>query len=347
MKWMLTGVAALAMAASGALAQPGGGNGNGNGNGSNNVRPAAERPERGAAAERGPAARREERGNQGQGQMRQADARDGGLPDDRGNGNDRAMAEQRGNERETRGNGPAMARGNDRPASGNRPADRGRADGDRDWREPPLRYIVRDDRAGPARPDGRYLGILDGCPPGLAAKNNGCQPPGQARKTDWLVRDRYDLGWWGLPRYDSGYYRYNDGYLLRLGDGGLVSGFIPLLGGALAVGNPWPQSYGYERLDPYYADYYGLGPSYRYADNVVYRVDPETSLISSIAALLTGDEFAVGSPLPSGYDVYNVPYDYRDRYYDTDDAYYRYSDGYVYEVDPTTQLIVAAIELLA
>ena len=50
--------------------------------------------------------------------------------------------------------------------------------------------------------------------------------------------------------------------------------------------------------------------------------------------------------MPLGYDVYNVPYDYRDRYADGPNANYRYSDGYIYQVDPTTQLIAAAIELL-
>mgnify|MGYP005810412373 FL=1 len=50
--------------------------------------------------------------------------------------------------------------------------------------------------------------------------------------------------------------------------------------------------------------------------------------------------------MPSGYDVYNVPYPYRDRYNDSDDAWYRYSDGYVYQIDPQTQLISAAIDLL-
>ena len=50
--------------------------------------------------------------------------------------------------------------------------------------------------------------------------------------------------------------------------------------------------------------------------------------------------------MPSGYDIYNVPYGYRDQYRDGPDARYRYSDGYVYQVDPTSQLIVAAIELL-
>ena len=124
---------------------------------------------------------------------------------------------------------------------------------------------------------------------------------------------------------------------------------MPLLGGALGIGNPWPTYYDPVPLPVYYQDYYGLGPpdAYRYADNVIYGVDPGSSAINSILALMTGDTFAIGQAMPIGYDVYNVPYPYRDRYYDSDDAYYRYSDGYIYQVDPETQLIAAIIELLA
>ena len=76
------------------------------------------------------------------------------------------------------------------------------------------------------------------------------------------------------------------------------------------------------------------------------HVERATAAGVSAAALLTGDDFTVGQRVPAGYDVYNVPYDYRDRYYDTPEAHYRYSDGYVYRVDPTTQLVAAAIDLL-
>jgi hypothetical protein len=55
---------------------------------------------------------------------------------------------------------------------------------------------------------------------------------------------------------------------------------------------------------------------------------------------------SVGQPLPAGYSMYNVPYAYRDRYYDSPDAWYRYSNGYIYEVDPTTQLIRAMVQAL-
>ena len=92
--------------------------------------------------------------------------------------------------------------------------------------------------------------------------------------------------------------------------------------------------------------YAGLRDAYRYAGNAIYRIDPETAAITSIAALMTGGDFVVGQPVPVGYPVYNVPYPYRDRYVDGPDGYYRYADGYVYRVDPETRLVAAAIELL-
>ncbi|GMM93293.1 hypothetical protein [Qipengyuania sp. MTN3-11] len=158
----------------------------------------------------------------------------------------------------------------------------------------------------------------------------------------------YRPRYFGYSGFDDGPYYYDDGYLLQLGNDGGIASYLPLLGGALALGNIWPKSYESYRVPDYYVDYYGLGgpESYRYADDVIYRVDPGTSAIQSIAALLTGDEFVVGQPAPAGYDVYNVPYSQRDRYYDTPQAQYRYSDGYVYEIDPTTQIVSAAIDLL-
>jgi hypothetical protein len=69
-------------------------------------------------------------------------------------------------------------------------------------------------------------------------------------------------------------------------------------------------------------------------------------LIQQVAALVTGDEWNLGQQMPDGYGVYNVPSEYRDQYQDSQDAMYRYSDGYVYQVDPTTQLIQAAIQLI-
>lgn len=187
--------------------------------------------------------------------------------------------------------------------------------------------------------------VYKGCPPGLARKYNGCMPPGLDRTPDfgWFQPD------WYMHGYDRAYrYRYLDGYMLRLGSGDSVLSYIPLLGGALAIGQVWPSAYQPVALPAYYDSFYDLGPanSYRYYDDTIYRVDPDTGTIESVAALLTGNDFVIGEPMPAGYDIYNVPYGYRDQYYDGPDAHYRYSDGYIYQIDPTTRLVQAAIELL-
>jgi hypothetical protein len=70
---------------------------------------------------------------------------------------------------------------------------------------------------------------VGGCPPGLAKKNNGCLPPGQAKKL-YGVGQRLPLGYgspyaynqipydvrarYGLP--PAGSYYYGDGYLYRV-----------------------------------------------------------------------------------------------------------------------------------
>jgi hypothetical protein len=187
-------------------------------------------------------------------------------------------------------------------------------------------------------------GLAQGCPPGLAKKFNGCMPPGLAKKRDLHAYHRSD--WWGFSSRSRDNYYYRDGFLLRLGKGDRINAYIPLLGGGLRLGNPWPDYYEPRPLPRYYERYYGLGRGdYRYADNVIYRMDPKTTAIMSVAALLTGDKFQVGQRMPSGYGVYNVPYSYRDRYYDRPDAHYRYADGKIYEINPKTMLIASVISL--
>jgi hypothetical protein len=285
----------------------------------------------------------------------------GGGSKDRGNAD---RGNRGGEARADRGNGNARAAGADTRRD-NRGQDTRRADsGNRDRVRGNDRDVERFDRGrgndrGLVIVDDRRTrgdvvrvanfaaipprGLIAGCPPGLAKKHNGCRPPGHARA--WRY-DRPDF--WGL-RLADGRYWYDDGYLVRLGGDGRIGGYVPLLGGALAIGNPWPTFYEPVALPTYYVDYYDLGPydAYRYADNVIYRVDPETAAITSVAALLTGDDFVVGRPMPRGYDVYNVPYAYRSRYADGPDAMYRYADGYIYQLDPETRLIAAAIEILA
>lgn len=327
MRKTIIGIAAVALIAAPAFAQ-------GNGKGGGQVH--------------------EQAGNNGGGGGMAAAAKGNGKANDRaGGGPDRdqgspAKAAMRA--QPERGNGADAARGADRNdravtrgPSGN--GNNGRAD--RDFAKGDVLVASRTyDWQDRRSYGGDTRGLIDGCPPGLAAKANGCTPPGQVRDNGWIyAASRPD--WWGYGDRDGRYF-YRDGYLLRLLDGGRIGGYLPLLGGALAVGNRWPDSYASVTLPPYLSSYYGLDPQgYRYADNALYGYDPQTQAITSIAALLTGDDFAIGQPLPAGYDVYNVPYDWRSRYADGPDALYRYSDGYVYEVDPKTRLIAAAIELLA
>lgn len=338
MRSIATAVAALALVAGAAHAQ---GNGKGNGQGAGHGNGHAAGP-----AMQGGNGHGNDRGNGGG-----KDRGEGRGPDDHSGGQARA---ERGNP------GGNPGRGNDavRVVSDNRgqgPGNRGRNDDAIRGRDHDGRLVVIDDRGRGAR-DREVVrvrdftaiparGLVAGCPPGLAKKNPPCVPPGQVR-TPFRSFDR--PGFWGL-HLDDGRYRYDDGYLVRLAPDGRIGSYVPLLGGALSIGNLWPTYYDPVALPSYYESYYGLGPhdSYRYADNVIYQVDPETAAITSVIALLTGDTFAVGQPMPAGYDVYNVPYRYRDQYYDTPDALYRYSDGYVYQVDPETRLIAAAIELLA
>ncbi|MEO6388750.1 MAG: hypothetical protein ABIT16_03790 [Croceibacterium sp.] len=274
-----------------------------------------------------------------------------------GNGNGNAMRASAPAKKEAHGNGNAVtARSN---GNGNGNSDHRTVQRVKDDRGHgnDSHTVVVDRRVAVSNRDARdgdwnhfrtaERGLIDGCPPGLAKKHNGCLPPGQVRN-DRRTFSSNQANWWGLRNVSDGRYFYNDGYLYRLGSGGGIASYIPLLGGALSIGNAWPSYYQPVSLPNYYQDYYNLGPqdSYRYANNVIYRVDPQTSAITSIAALLTGDDFSIGQRMPSGYDVYNVPYNYRDQYVDSPASQYRYSDGYVYQVDPTTRLIQAAIQLL-
>ncbi|HXH53792.1 MAG TPA: hypothetical protein VNH53_10270 [Sphingomicrobium sp.] len=288
-------------------------------------------------------------------------------------------------------------------------------DGDRNrvvLRDGGFRLSDWDDRDRWTR--GSAFGLIDGCPPGLAKKNNGCLPPGQAKKmigsvlpaayaSHALPRELRYL----YPDTNDYYYRYGDGYAYRVDrQSNLVSALLPLIGAGLGIGQPFPYSspayhvpsyyqpfypatdrydyryangYIYEidrftgeitDIIPQYDHGYGVGQMlpasysyynlpqqyrqwyvddddyyYRYAPGSIYRVDRETNLITSIVSLLAGG-LGVGQPLPMGYDVYNVPFAYRDRYYDTPDAWYRYGNGNIYQVDPTTRLITAIVQAI-
>ena len=205
----------------------------------------------------------------------------------------------------------------------------------------------------------RFAGFDRGCPPGLAKKGNGCLPPGQAKKLfargqrierDWFEGYRipvaYQSFYQDTPDY---YYSYDDsGYIYRADRGSdLISAIIPLFGGGFGIGQPLPAGYdAYNVPYQYRDDYYDTDESlYRYGDNAIYEVDPQSGMIEGIVALLAGD-LNVGQALPDGYDAYNLPMDYRDEYQDGDESLYRYADGNIYQVDAKTQMIQAIVEML-
>jgi hypothetical protein len=232
------------------------------------------------------------------------------------------------------------------------------------------RFIRIDDdrvlRIDDDRFDRRFagLGLIDGCPPGLAKKLNGCLPPGHANRV--LSNNLFGLGavlpatFVGtrvVPDYyrdydrsllsnllfdnDDYYYRYDNGYMYRVDrDYNIVAGLIPLLGGGYSIGQPYPLGYSAYNVPYQYRNYYVDNDDYyyRYGDGGIYQVDRSTGLIAAIVSLLAGG-LSVGQPLPMGYDVYNVPYAHRTTYYDTPDTLYRYSDGYIYGVDPRTRIV--------
>ena len=155
------------------------------------------------------------------------------------------------------------------------------------------------------------------------------------------------------------WYRDDDRYLYRMGPEGiyrvnransLIDALIPSAFndyGYYPVGMAYPSPYNFYNVPVQYSSYWPDNGDfdYRYGNGAIYQVDPRTSVIQSVVALLAGD-LSVGQPLPMGYSAYNVPLAYRAQYYDTPNDWYRYNDGYIYRVDPTTQLVTAVIRAL-
>ena len=125
---------------------------------------------------------------------------------------------------------------------------------------------------------------------------------------------------------------------------GMVVNVIPTYAGGYGVGQMLPSAYSYYNVPMQYRSmYYPTADySYWYAPGAIYQYDTNTSLITSVAALMSPG-FSIGQPLPVGYGMYNVPMAYRSTYYDTPNAWYRYNNGYIYQVDPSTMLVTAMV----
>jgi len=128
---------------------------------------------------------------------------------------------------------------------------------------------------------------------------------------------------------------------------GMVENVIPTYAGGYGVGQMLPSAYSYYNVPMQYRSlYYPTADySYWYAPGAIYQYDPRSSLITSVAALMSPG-FTVGQPLPVGYSMYNVPLAYRSTYYDTPNAWYRYNNGYIYQVDPSTMLVGSVVASL-
>ena len=151
----------------------------------------------------------------------------------------------------------------------------------------------------------------------------------------------------------SGYYgnlcnRYGYGVVYQVDCySGMVENVIPLYAGGYGVGQLLPSAYSYYNVPVQYRSVYYDTPDYGYwyAPGAIYQYDNRSSMITSVAALLSPG-FTIGQSLPIGYGVYNVPYAYRATYYDTPSAWYRYNNGYIYQVDPATMLVTAVVASL-
>ncbi len=221
----------------------------------------------------------------------------------------------------------------------------------------PVDFVRYDDRGQYLRP----AGLQDRCPPGLARQNAFCMPPGQLRKAQLigqqlpLANFAYNVPAQYQYRFaddDQFTYRWDEGDVYRFNrSNNLVDAVIPVLGSGIALGEPLPLGYEVYNVPLAYRSYYPDTEQsfYRYDNDAIYRVDPQSGLVQGIVELLAGGGLGglgIGDQLPSGYDVYNVPLDYRDQYYDTDESMYRYADGNIYGIDPQTQLIETVISLL-
>ena len=154
----------------------------------------------------------------------------------------------------------------------------------------------------------------------------------------------YGYGYGGY-NYDNLCNRYANGVVYRVDCvTGYVYDVIPTYAGGYGVGQLLPTDYSYYNVPYQYRSMYydNNDYGYWYAPGAIYQYDQGSNLITSVAALLSPG-FTVGQPLPIGYSTYNVPYAYRTTYYDTPNAWYRYNNGYIYQVDPTTQLVSAIV----
>ncbi|HEX8308182.1 MAG TPA: hypothetical protein VF645_07160 [Allosphingosinicella sp.] len=149
----------------------------------------------------------------------------------------------------------------------------------------------------------------------------------------------------GEPRF-AGYDRSCPPGLAKKGNGCLPPGQARKhFARGQRIERDWFEGY---RVPFAYRSFYQDTPDYYYSyddSGYIYRADRGSDLIDAIIPLFGGG-FGIGQPLPSGYDAYNVPMQYRDDYYDTDESSYRYGDNAIYRVDNQSGMIEGIVALL-
>jgi hypothetical protein len=104
---------------------------------------------------------------------------------------------------------------------------------------------------------------------------------------------------------DDAWYRYGDGFIYQMDPSSRrIAARYPIYGDDYdyLIGEQWPVAYpGYNVPVGYQSLYYDTPEyQYRYADGGIYRVDPTTQVIQALVALVSGQQFGVGQPLPAG-----------------------------------------------
>jgi len=211
------------------------------------------------------------------------------------------------------------------------------------YRQPGYDYQFANGGIYQVDPATRLISALVALVTGTSLNVGQMLPAGyDAYNVPYAYRDRY---------YDTpdSWYRYDDGYIYEVDPRTrMVEAMVPVSYGGYQVGYPVPADYPGYAVPAAYQDLYYAEPGYdyRYVDGGIYGVDPRTQTVQSLAALLTGQNLGVGQMLPAGYDAYNLPFAYRDRYHDSDRSLYRYADGRILQVDPQTRLIQAVIDAI-
>ena len=178
-------------------------------------------------------------------------------------------------------------------------------------------------------------------------------------------RDLADIDFYRERRWDGGDYRDRLGRARALQRTGWQSRFCPP---GLANQNELcmpPGQYrklynrgarfdrrGYDLPEWYRASYrdrglwglFGGESNYRYANGYAYRLDPATQIVTALFPVI-GGALGIGQALPTGYNVYNLPTQYRPLYRD-DDFNYRYGDNAIFRVDPNNNRILGISQLL-